>query len=147
MDRIARYAQLPTGGHCLGITVRGVRVLVTPPTGDDQDEAEAVAAAIAAIGPEQVVKLEQLQPEMPPAPLVPPRNHARNFKVGQRVWCNVHNCEGWHTVTEVGTGRHSSRIKVASWRTWCPSINFDETAPADGDMRIAISVNVRKAGG
>lgn len=117
--RIVRYG---TGN--LGITVNGIRVLLTV-SGDEQSQtAEALATAIAALGPEGVPAI--VLPEAPVA-VERPAPRAKRFVVGQRVWCTVHAVRGWKTVIDV---HKDGRIKIDGCRSWCPLHNFEEAPPA-----------------
>jgi len=121
MSRVARYAVQGDGSRSFGVTVRGLRVLVTASDGSHV-EAEELAETIAALGPECVTEA----PALAPAPEPPPvRKAAQRFVVGQAVWCKVHGAQGWYTVTEVGSGRNAGRIRVREYRGWCPAHNFD----------------------
>ena len=125
--RIARYMETATGAQCLGLSVRGVRVLLTPADSDGQAAAETLALAIAALGPEVADPPPSAQtiPIAAPAPVA----RGRRYEVGDRVWCTVRGAEGWCTVTEVGVGRNQGRIKITGERMWCPASNFRPDAP------------------
>jgi hypothetical protein len=134
-NRVTTYAQLPTGARCLGLTVNGIRVLLTPENEAQQPDTEALAVAISALGPE----LAPLVPEPEPMPVIPTKSTfvpAEKFTSGQRVWCKVHGAEGYYIVTQVGDGRNHGRIKVsgelikrAGERMWCPAGNFSAKGP------------------
>lgn len=122
-DRVTAYMQSPNGSRSFGVTVRGLRVLVTADEGQ-HDEGRSLASAIALLGPECT---DEPAPPPPPEPAPPPERPRpnRNFTVGQRVRCNVHGAEGECTITDVGTGRNRGRVKVTGERMWCPAVNFD----------------------
>lgn len=42
--------------------------------------------------------------------------------VGTKVYCTVHGCEGWTTITAVRP--RDGYIKISSERVWCPPHNF-----------------------
>lgn len=129
-ERVTRFMQDGSGARRLGLSVRGIRVVVEPRGGDEQDAADALAEQIAALGPEDG---ERRAPAPPPAPMPPalvaPRPAKAPFVVGERIYCTVHGAEGFCTVTEVGTGRNRGRIKITSERGWCPEFNFDHERP------------------
>jgi hypothetical protein len=47
--------------------------------------------------------------------------------VGTPVFCTVHGCEGWYTLTAVRP--RDGYIKVRGVNTWNPPFNFSLTAP------------------
>ncbi len=125
-DRITRYMQTASGGHRLSLTVRGIRVTVEP--GDDAQQAavEALAVAIAALGPADAAPSTALPPPVA-TDVIPAPAASKPFAVGERVFCRVSGVRAWCTVTEVGTGRNHGRIKITGERAWCPVGNFTRT--------------------
>lgn len=118
--RIVRYG---TGN--LGITVNGIKVLLTVDGEGQCQAAEALATAIVALGPEGGRQVERR-----PAPASVAESQVvrrKRFVVGQRVWCTVYACRGWKTVTEV---HKDGRIKIDGGRVWCPLHNFEENCPS-----------------
>lgn len=126
--RVTRFASQSNGARSFGITVNGLRVLVTADEGQ-HDAGAALASAIAALGPKTIApETGAPAPTMPTEPaIVAPKR--REFRVGQRIWCNVHASRGFVTVTEVGSDRRRGYIKISGYRAWCPTHNFDEQAP------------------
>ena len=120
---MTRFAQGPTGARRLGLTVRGVPVLVEPRDADQQATAEALADRIAALGPATAEVARVATPVVPPA-LAHSSAAPVPFVVGQRVWCTVHGSQGECIVTEVGAGRNRDRIKISGFHGWCPAHNF-----------------------
>ena len=121
-DRITRFAETSTG-RAVGLSVNGIRVLVTPDGREQQDAADALAAAIANLGPAAA-------PPAPPQPTVveplPERSPIPEpFRVGERVWCHVVGARRYYDVVEVGAGRNHGRIKISGERAWCPASNFE----------------------
>jgi len=119
--RVTSFAVQADGSRSYGITVNGVRVLVTCEAGKHV-QGLALANQIADLGPEGI------EPVAPPSKLEEPKAYVqkrRDFAVGDRVWCNVHGAEGECTVTAVGDGRNAGRVKITGERCWCPISNFD----------------------
>ncbi len=126
--RITRYMQTASGGHRLGLTVRGIRVTVEPGDLAQQGDVEALALAIAALGPADA-PAPLSQPPRPAPPVIPPPAPVKPFAVGEHVYCKVHGAEGWRTVTAVGVDHNRGRIKVSGTRAWCPAHNFSRGTP------------------
>lgn len=119
MARVTAYAIQSDGTRSYGLTVRGIRVLVTADE-DRSAEGLALAEAIAELGPENApVGEPAAEPEKEEQ-----RASTREFRAGERVYCTVHGSEGECTVVEVGAGRNRGRIKIRGYRPWCPAHNF-----------------------
>ncbi len=57
---------------------------------------------------------------------------ARTTAIGTKVYCTVHGCEGWTTVTAVRP--RDGYIKITGANYWCPPYNFSLDGPhAQGD--------------
>lgn len=117
--RIVRYG---TGN--LGITVNGIKVLLTVHDDEQREAAELLATAIAGLGPEGV---KAIAPSQATAVVERQVVRVKRFTVGQRVWCTVHAVRGWKTVTEV---HKDGRIKIDGGRVWCPLHNFEDRCPS-----------------
>lgn len=123
-ERITMFAPGGNGGRNLQVCVLGVNVLVTPSDASEQERANELARLIAALGPKDDPEAAPPPPARAPAKPAPVVEAVRPFVVGERVWCTVHGAEGFCTITEVGSGRNSGRVKITSCRGWCPSFNF-----------------------
>jgi hypothetical protein len=51
----------------------------------------------------------------------------RTLPVGTKVYCTVHGCLGWTTITAVRP--RDGYIKIAGERVWCPPHNFTLGGP------------------
>jgi len=122
-DRVSTYMIGANGSRNFGVTLRGLKVLITADEGQ-HDEARALAEQIAAMGPAEVSAPPVVVPQTMEPP-EPARRERPAFSVGQRVRCNVHGAEGECTIVEVGSGRNRGRVKITGERMWCPSGNFD----------------------
>jgi len=121
IDRISAYAIQADGSRSFGLTVNGVRVLVTAEDGK-HTAGLLLANQIAHLGLEGIHEVESPKAVVDKPAYKPKR---RDFVVGQRVWCNVHGAQGERTITAIGDGRNAGRVKISGERCWCPITNFD----------------------
>lgn len=108
----------------IGVTVNGIKILLSVNSVEQSSVAAALAEAIAAIGPEGIKPVE---PSIVPASEDASIKSCKRFKVGQSVWCTVSAIRGWKTVTEVNP--KDGRIKIDGGRVWCPLHNFEVAQP------------------
>lgn len=108
----------------IGVTVNGIKILLSVNSAEQASVAAALAEAIAALGPEGIKPVEpRIVPAREDAPIKP----RKRFDVGQSVWCTVSAIRGWKTVTEVNP--KDGRIKIDGGRSWCPLHNFEIAQP------------------
>jgi hypothetical protein len=125
-DRVTAYAIQSNGSRSYGLTVRGIKVLITADE-TQHESASILASAIAGLWPADIVE-PTCTPKSEPktTPVVTPR---REFVVGQTVWCRVHGSQGLCKITEIGAGRNYGRVKISGVRGWCPDSNFLSEEP------------------
>lgn len=108
----------------IGVTVNGIKVMLSVDSAEQATVANALAEAIAALGPEGIRPVERrVMVPREDVNVAPPKR----FEVGQTVWCTVSAVRGWKTVTEVNP--KDGRIKIDGGRVWCPLHNFEVEQP------------------
>jgi len=124
IDRVTAYAIQADGSRSFGLTVNGIKILLTAAEGQ-HDAGHELANKIARTFIPAARTTDRAETPKPVAETPAYKPKRRDFVVGQRVWCNVHGAQGECTITAIGDGRNAGRVKITNERGWCHIGNFD----------------------